>query len=90
MKQKPTRHRKKTTTSFEVGAVGQGGFGPFADFDGTISEVSVETGKVKVMVFTIFGRETPVELSLIKWPHLGEYVGLQCLGGQGFAHGWPL
>jgi len=35
--------------------------GPLADFDGTISEVNADAGKVKVMV-SIFGRETPVEL----------------------------
>ena len=36
--------------------------GPFAEFDGTISEVMPEAGKVKVMV-SMFGRETPVELT---------------------------
>ena len=36
--------------------------GPLSDFDGTVVEVSPETGKVKVTV-SIFGRETPVELS---------------------------
>jgi transcriptional antiterminator NusG len=35
--------------------------GPLAEFDGTVSEVNPEAGKVKVMV-SIFGRETPVEL----------------------------
>jgi transcription termination/antitermination protein NusG len=35
--------------------------GPLAEFDGTISEVNADAGKVKVMV-SIFGRETPVEL----------------------------
>jgi transcriptional antiterminator NusG len=36
--------------------------GPLAEFDGTISEVQPDAGKVKVLV-SIFGRETPVELS---------------------------
>ena len=36
--------------------------GPLADFDGLVSEVDAASGKVKVMV-SIFGRETPVELS---------------------------
>ena len=36
--------------------------GPLAEFDGTISKVMPDAGKVKVMV-SIFGRETPVELS---------------------------
>ncbi len=62
---------KRTVTScsqedrsrtLEVGQVCEGCFGPFAEFDGTISEVMPEAGKVKVMV-SMFGRETPVELS---------------------------
>ena len=36
--------------------------GPLADFDGVVSEVNAESGKIKVML-TIFGRETPVELT---------------------------
>jgi transcriptional antiterminator NusG len=35
--------------------------GPFANYEGVISEVDEEKGKVKVLI-TIFGRETPVEL----------------------------
>ena len=35
--------------------------GPFANYDGVISKVDEEKGKVKVLI-TIFGRETPVEL----------------------------
>lgn len=37
--------------------------GPLADFDGIVSEVNAESGKVKVTLM-IFGRETPVELSV--------------------------
>lgn len=62
MKRTSTSAPKKTTSSFEVGQSVKVTNGPLADFDGTISKVSVETGKVKVMV-SIFGRETPVELS---------------------------
>ncbi|MBA3622506.1 MAG: transcription termination/antitermination protein NusG [Euzebyales bacterium] len=36
--------------------------GPFADFTGTISEINADQSKLKVLV-SIFGRETPVELS---------------------------
>ncbi|HET6875236.1 MAG TPA: transcription termination/antitermination protein NusG, partial [Acidimicrobiales bacterium] len=35
--------------------------GPFADFQGTISEINEDALKLKVLV-NIFGRETPVEL----------------------------
>jgi transcriptional antiterminator NusG len=36
--------------------------GPFADFNGTISEINPDQAKLKVLV-NIFDRETPVELS---------------------------
>ncbi len=39
--------------------------GPFKDFDGKISEVDMEKGRIKVLV-TIFGRETPVELDFLQ------------------------
>lgn len=52
----------KTSTSISVGDAIRVISGPLADFDGTVSEVCSDTGKVKVMV-SIFGRETPVELS---------------------------
>jgi transcriptional antiterminator NusG len=35
--------------------------GPFADFNGTISEINIDQSKLKVLV-NIFDRETPVEL----------------------------
>ncbi|MBT3865394.1 transcription termination/antitermination factor NusG [Candidatus Peregrinibacteria bacterium] len=35
--------------------------GPFANYDGVVSTVDEDKGKVKVLI-TIFGRETPVEL----------------------------
>ena len=54
---------KRTSTTLEVGQSVKVLSGPLADFDGTISEVMAESGKVKVML-TIFGRETPVELTL--------------------------
>lgn len=53
---------KKTSSSLEVGQSVKVVSGPLAEFDGTVSEVQPEAGKVKVMV-SIFGRETPVELS---------------------------
>ena len=61
---KRTSHEapKKTSTTLEVGQTIKVVSGPLAEFDGVISEVAPESGKVKVMV-SIFGRETPVELS---------------------------
>lgn len=35
--------------------------GPFQNYEGSVDEVDVDKGKVKVLI-TIFGRETPVEL----------------------------
>ena len=54
---------KRTATNIEVGQAVKVLSGPLADFDGQVSEVMPESGKVKVML-TIFGRETPVELTL--------------------------
>lgn len=39
--------------------------GPFKDFDGKVSEVDEERGKVKVLV-NLFGRDTPVELDSLQ------------------------
>ena len=39
--------------------------GPFTDFVGTVEEINMEKGKVKVAV-SIFGRETPVELDFLQ------------------------
>lgn len=39
--------------------------GPFKDFDGKISEIDEERGKVKVLV-NMFGRDTPVELDSLQ------------------------
>ncbi len=52
-----------TTTELEVDQAIKVVSGPLADFDGVVSEVMPESGKVKVML-TIFGRETSVELTL--------------------------
>lgn len=61
---KRTDHKapRKTTTHLEVGQSVKVVSGPLSEFDGVVSEVSPEANKVKVLV-SIFGRETPVELS---------------------------
>ena len=39
--------------------------GPFKDFDGRVSEIDQERGKIKVLV-NIFGRDTPIELDSLQ------------------------
>jgi len=56
-KQKAPRYRLE----FEEGDTVRIIAGPFADFNGTISEINVDQSKLKVLV-NIFDRETPVEL----------------------------
>lgn len=58
----PAPHRTMTT-DLEPGQAVRVVSGPLAEFDGQISEIMPEAGKVKVTLM-IFGRETPVELSL--------------------------
>jgi transcriptional antiterminator NusG len=64
----PTTDRKKASTptvkvvDFEVGESVTVMDGPFATLPATISEISPDAQKLKVLV-SIFGRETPVELS---------------------------
>jgi len=54
--------KPKAKTDFEVGQPVKVISGPFGNFDGTISEISLDQGKLKVLV-SIFGRQTPVELN---------------------------
>ena len=46
---------------FDIGEQVRVVAGPFADFNGAISEIDIDRSKIKVLV-NIFGRETPVEL----------------------------
>lgn len=62
MKRTSTAAPKKTSSILEEGQSVKVVSGPLADFDGVVAEVSPDANKVKVMV-SIFGRETPVELS---------------------------
>ncbi|MDI6892655.1 MAG: transcription termination/antitermination protein NusG [Actinomycetota bacterium] len=54
--------KPKPRTEFEEGQTIRVTSGPLADFTGTISEINLDQNKLKVLV-SIFGRETPVELS---------------------------
>src|SRR5215211_4933803 len=54
--------RPQVRLGFEEGDVVRIISGPFADFNGTISEINADQAKLKVLV-NIFDRETPVELS---------------------------
>ena len=62
MKRTSREAPRKTSSSLEVGQSVKVVSGVFVDFEGVVAEVSPESGKVKVMV-SIFGRETPVELT---------------------------
>ncbi|MGM0366580.1 MAG: transcription termination/antitermination protein NusG [Actinomycetota bacterium] len=53
--------KPKPKTDFEVSQPVKVTSGPFSNFDGTISEINLDQGKLKVLV-SIFGRQTPVEL----------------------------
>ena len=55
----------KVKQSFNVGDQVKITDGPFASFSGTIEDVSVEKAKLRVNV-QIFGRATPVEVSLLQ------------------------
>ncbi|GFP31941.1 transcription termination/antitermination protein NusG, partial [Candidatus Hakubella thermalkaliphila] len=50
------------TTDFVVGESVNVVSGPLAKCDAMISEINLDRGKLKVLV-SIFGRQTPVELS---------------------------
>jgi transcriptional antiterminator NusG len=59
---KPTEAAKARTPEYEVGESVTVMDGPFATLPATVNEVNPVTQKLKVLV-SIFGRETPVELS---------------------------
>ncbi len=59
------REKVKTTVDYTVGETVKVISGPLADFTGVISEINVDQSRLKVLV-SIFGRETPVELSFVQ------------------------
>ena len=56
---------KRFKTKLTVGEAVKVTDGPFTDFLGTINEIDMEKGKVKVLI-SVFGRETPVELDFLQ------------------------
>ena len=50
---------------FEIGANVKITDGPFKGFEGKVSEIDKERGKIKVLV-NMFGRDTPVELDSLQ------------------------
>jgi transcription termination/antitermination protein NusG len=59
---KKEEQKPQVRLGFDEGDVVRIISGPFADFNGTISEINADQAKLKVLV-NIFDRETPVELS---------------------------
>jgi transcriptional antiterminator NusG len=64
VKEEPgTEKKARPRLDFEVGEQVRVTQGPFADFNGVISDIDIARSKLTVLV-NIFGRETPVELEL--------------------------
>jgi transcriptional antiterminator NusG len=59
------REAPKIKVSFREGQTVRIVDGPFADFVGTVEELNLDKGKVRVLV-SFFGRETPVELDFLQ------------------------
>jgi transcriptional antiterminator NusG len=59
---KSTEVRPKVRAEFSPGEQVKVISGPLSDFTGEIAEINAESGRLKVLV-SIFGRETPAELS---------------------------
>jgi len=55
----------RVKVSFQVGQSVRIIDGPFQDFIGTVEEINLEKGKVRVLV-SFFGRDTPVELDFMQ------------------------
>ncbi len=59
------RAEPKHKIDYSIGDVVNINDGPFKGFDGSINEIDVAKGKLKVLV-NMFGRETPVELDSLQ------------------------
>ena len=60
-----TRVLQKSTVGYQKGQLVRITVGPFADFIGTVNDIDVSKGKIRVLV-SFFGRETPVELDFLQ------------------------
>ena len=58
----PTEQKPRVRADFEPGETVKIIAGPLSDFTGEVAEINQEQGRLKVLV-SIFGRETPAELS---------------------------
>jgi transcriptional antiterminator NusG len=61
----PEKRKQASDVPFIIGDSVKIKDGPFHDFDGTVDEIALEKGKIKVMV-SVFGRLTPVELDFLQ------------------------
>ena len=57
-----TAERPRARAQFDMGETVKVISGPLSDFSGEIAEINTEQGRLKVLV-SIFGRETPADLS---------------------------
>lgn len=65
LKKRMGEEEPKYKVDFEIGETIKIVDGPFKDYDGKISEVDKDKGKVKVMI-NMFGRDTPLELDSLQ------------------------
>ncbi|MCK9393453.1 MAG: transcription termination/antitermination protein NusG [Candidatus Paceibacterota bacterium] len=65
LKKRMGEEEPKYKVDFDIGESIKIIDGPFKDYDGKISEVDKEKGKVKVMI-NMFGRDTPLELDSLQ------------------------
>ena len=55
----------RVKVGFQIGQSVRINAGPFQDFVGTVDEINLDKGKVKLLV-SFFGRETPVEMDFLQ------------------------
>jgi transcriptional antiterminator NusG len=60
-----SKEEPKFEIDFRVGEFVKIIDGPFKDYDGRVSEIDEEHGKIKVMV-PVFGRDTSVEINSLQ------------------------